>query len=244
MSKVYLSPSPQTYNIGVGNYGSESERMTQITEVVRDKLKSRYDVRVASLNESLEQRASSANNWGADVYVSIHSNAGGGRGCEVFAYSRVAAGAKIAKLIYDRLEKITPSADRGVKYNSSFYELRATTMPACLVEVAFHDNIEDANFIINNIELIGEEIANGIKSYFDDEDVIDTTGKIAVIQRTLNERYGYSTAVDNIYGPETKAALVKGLQHELNVQFGADLIEDRNIWPKNKGCMRKCWSRS
>ena len=218
--------------------------MIQVAEVIKDKLKDNYDVRIASLDESLAERASSANSWKANIYVSLHSNAGGGRGCEVYAYSRVAAGAKIARLIYDRLEKITPSADRGVKYNSSFYELRATEAPACLVEIAFHDNLDDANFIINNIELIGEEIAKGIKEYFGEENIIDKDGKIARIQRTLNERYGYSVGVDNIYGPETKTALVKGLQHELNVQFGADLIEDRNIWTKNKGCMCKCGNRS
>lgn len=39
---------------------------------------------------------------------------------------------------------------------------------------------------------------------------------------------------DGIYGPDTKRRLVKTLQHELNVQFGAGLSED-GIWgPKTK----------
>lgn len=233
--KVYLSPSSQTYNIGVGEYGSESLRMTQITEVVKKKLAYKFDVKVARLEQSLAERVSIANNWGADVYVAIHSNAGGGKGCEVFAYSSVSAGDKIAKLIYNRLEKITPSEDRGVKYNPNFYELRATNAPACLIEVAFHDNIEDAKWIINNISLIGEEIAKGIYEYFEIEyEEITGEGQIATIQRTLNERYGYSIAVDNIFGPETKAALVKALQQELNVQFDAKIVEDGIFGTKTK----------
>lgn len=52
------------------------------------------------------------------------------------------------------------------------------------------------------------------------------TGEIATIQSTLNSRYGYSIAVDNIYGNETRKALVKALQHELNVQCKKGLNED------------------
>lgn len=46
------------------------------------------------------------------------------------------------------------------------------------------------------------------------------------IQATLNERYGLNIAVDNIYGNETKRALVKALQTELNEQFGSKLAVD------------------
>ena len=51
-------------------------------------------------------------------------------------------------------------------------------------------------------------------------------GNIARIQATLNDRYGLNIAVDNIYGNETKKALVKGLQTELNKQFGSKLAVD------------------
>ena len=69
------------------------------------------------------------------------------------------------------------------------------------------------------------EIANGQGT-----DVIiekpkeNVTGKIASIQSTLNSRYGFNIAVDNIYGSETHTALVKGLQTELNKQFNAGLV--------------------
>jgi N-acetyl-anhydromuramyl-L-alanine amidase AmpD len=51
-------------------------------------------------------------------------------------------------------------------------------------------------------------------------------GKIATIQTSLNEKYGLNISVDNIYGNETKKALVKGLQTELNKQFGSRLSVD------------------
>ena len=51
-------------------------------------------------------------------------------------------------------------------------------------------------------------------------------GNVARIQSTLNEKYGLNISVDNIYGNETKKALVKGLQTELNKQFGSKLAVD------------------
>ena len=51
-------------------------------------------------------------------------------------------------------------------------------------------------------------------------------GKIATIQTSLNEKYGLNISIDNIYGNETKKALVKGLQTELNKQFGSRLSVD------------------
>ena len=54
----------------------------------------------------------------------------------------------------------------------------------------------------------------------------EETGKIAQIQNALNEKYGLVIDADNIYGNETKKALVKGLQTELNKQFEGNLVVD------------------
>ena len=51
-------------------------------------------------------------------------------------------------------------------------------------------------------------------------------GNVAEIQATLNDRYGLNIAVDNIYGNETRKALVKALQTELNEQYHRGLIVD------------------
>lgn len=59
------------------------------------------------------------------------------------------------------------------------------------------------------------------------EENIDTT--VQEIQKTLNERYGLSIAIDNIFGKETKKALIIGLQTELNNQYNKGLIVD-GIW--------------
>lgn len=245
MSKVYLSPSNQTQNIGYGNYGTEKSRMIQVAEVVQKELVKKFEVKMAQYESDLSTRATESNKWGSDVYVAIHSNAGGGEGCEVYAFSKTSKGNTLANLIYKRLEAITPSKDRGVKYNS-LYETRVPAAPACLIEIIFHDDKEDAEWLINNIELVGKEIAKGIYEYFGveyseevvEEPKVTVTGKVATIQQTLNSRYGLNIAVDNVAGSQTKAALVKALQIELNKQYNKGLAVDGDFGEKtNKACI-------
>lgn len=71
-----------------------------------------------------------------------------------------------------------------------------------------------------------EEIANGEVSNVVVEEKKEVAGRIANIQSDLNSRYGLNIAVDNIYGPETKKALVKALQTELNKQYNKGLNVD------------------
>lgn len=72
---------------------------------------------------------------------------------------------------------------------------------------------EIANCDVSN-EVISVEEKNVLK------------GNVANIQATLNERYRLNIAVDNIYGNETRKALVKGLQTELNKQYNKGLVVD------------------
>lgn len=77
------------------------------------------------------------------------------------------------------------------------------------------------------------EIANGQSTAENGQNMAESLvkdgqneGKIASVQSTLNNRYGFNIAVDNIYGNETKTALTKALQIELNKQFNAGLEVD------------------
>lgn len=71
------------------------------------------------------------------------------------------------------------------------------------------------------------EIANAENTAETAENTAENAeGTIANIQIVLNERYGLNIGVDNIYGNETRKALVKGLQIELNEQYGRRLSVD------------------
>lgn len=62
----------------------------------------------------------------------------------------------------------------------------------------------------------------------------EARGSVATIQSTLNNKYGFNIAVDNICGNETKKALIKALQTELNEQYNKNLNIDGILGEKTK----------
>lgn len=108
-----------------------------------------------------------------DVFlVSIHSNAGGGTGCEWHHYPNSDNGIDIANVFYHEYNKVFARLihegykNRGLKA-SNFQILRDTTMPAVLLELFFMDNIRDCTNILmkeHMIDKIGIFIANTIYS--------------------------------------------------------------------------------
>ena len=110
-----------------------------------------------------------ANQWPADIFISIHVNAGGGRGAETYCYDTNGAGGKLATCIQNQLVKaLSPFdagyQDRGIKAHPSFCVLRRTTMPAVLVETGFIDS-EDAKILTCHGDDIARAIAQGVLAY-------------------------------------------------------------------------------
>ncbi len=170
---VFLSPSTQEFNVGYGNFGTEEYRMNRIGDIVERLLKNQgYTVYRNDPNEKLSAAVRKSNEIGPDIHVALHSNASGqgynSQGPEIFANRPNTPGDRLANDIYDEIIKIYPYPDkgRGVLYTSSLYEIIRTNAPAVLLEVAFHDNADDANWIINNEEEIAQAIVNGINNYF------------------------------------------------------------------------------
>ncbi|MBY6276136.1 N-acetylmuramoyl-L-alanine amidase family protein [Symbiobacterium thermophilum] len=95
---------------------------------------------------TLSQRAKMANEWGADFFISIHINAGGGTGFESYVYNGNVSAATIAyqNVIHAEIMKSIGSVkDRGKK-RANYAVLRETKMPAILTENLFIDNANDA----------------------------------------------------------------------------------------------------
>lgn len=126
----------------------------------------RVDDTTGQKDVSLATRCKSANNWGADVYVSIHHNAGinggSGGGIVVYYYSSKAERKTQAEKLYDSLIETT-----GLKGNRSqrilkhgFYVLKNTNMAAFLIENGFMDSTTDVPIILS--EAHAEKTAKGI----------------------------------------------------------------------------------
>lgn len=89
------------------------------------------------------------------VYLSIHSNAGGGRGIEVFTSKGQTKSDKIAQIFFDVFEKTgkwkmrKDQRDGDDDKEANFYVLRKTDCPALLVELLFFDNREEALYLMS-----------------------------------------------------------------------------------------------
>ncbi|MFZ5645826.1 MAG: N-acetylmuramoyl-L-alanine amidase [Bacillota bacterium] len=145
-----------------GNGLAEADLTGQLGLIVKEKLAG-YDAEVEfAPRGSLNERAAFANNAGADLFVSIHINAGGGTGYESHIYIGAATTTlTIAKSVHTILSAWYAERgfrDRGLK-QSNFAVLRETKMPAVLLENLFIDRAEDAAFLKDNLPDIGNEIA-------------------------------------------------------------------------------------
>ena len=99
--------------------------------------------------EVLLNRAKIANAAAADIFISIHCNAGGGSGVETYCYEKGTEGEVLAERVQNSLAEGTPLINRGVK-TASFVVLKQTAMPAILVETAFIDTESDLKYLVGN----------------------------------------------------------------------------------------------
>lgn len=117
----------------------------------------------------LSTRTNRANAAKADIYVSIHYNAGGGSGVETYHYPSSAKGRKLAQCIHEYVIQGTPQKNRGIK-TANFHVLRETKMPAVLIEYGFMDDpsLKEARLMLNKDfqKECARETAQGICKYF------------------------------------------------------------------------------
>ena len=195
MVDVYLSPSTQEFNIGYGSYGTEENRMNQVADVVQYELE-RHGVSVErnSPSMSLREAVEQSNAVNPRLHVALHSNAGDGlsRGAEVYTHRFGGTGEELADNLYEELQMISPTEGLGVKESAplfggqGFYEMRYTRAPAALVEVAFHDNPADAQYIISNIYQIGSALAKGILDTVEIPYQQDTAENVTFLKNKYN----------------------------------------------------------
>jgi N-acetylmuramoyl-L-alanine amidase len=136
----------------VANGLKEADLTLKIAKHIYDML-SEYEgvqvrlTRTGNQRLTLSQRAKMANEWGADFFISIHINAGGGTGFESYVYNGNVSAATVAyqNVIHGEIMKAIGNVrDRGKK-RANYAVLRETKMPALLTENLFIDNRDDAS---------------------------------------------------------------------------------------------------
>lgn len=120
-------------------------------------------------SSSLRARVNAANEWGADYFISIHTNSNENpavNGTEVYVYSENSPAYAMAGDILQSIVNYVGTKNNGVRINRTFYVLRKTSMPALLVELAYLSNAGDAQKLLNDQYTFAYAIYMGILDYF------------------------------------------------------------------------------
>ena len=128
-----LNESDETRNVGRRLEECLRRRGVTVVDCTND--------HAATVSENLSKIVAMANAQKLDLFVSIHFNSGGGRGCEVYTY-----GAKKlaqAERVCENMQSLG-FVNRGVKDGSGLYVVRHTDAAAMLVETCFVDTASDA----------------------------------------------------------------------------------------------------
>lgn len=173
MPTIYLSPSTQESNLFVSG-GSEEYYMNLIADAMVPYLNAsgiQFTRNTPQMTAASSIAASNAGNY--DLHVAIHSNAapegryGTVRGSIVFYYPGSVQGRRAAEIMADNLRSIYPLPDLvRAQPSTTIGELRRTRAPSVFLELAYHDNYDDAAWIKANIETIARNIVLSLTEYF------------------------------------------------------------------------------
>jgi N-acetylmuramoyl-L-alanine amidase len=178
--KIYIDPGHGGTDPGATGNGLQEKNVTlSISLQVRNMLQATYGSgvsirmsRTTDITRSLQFRTDDANAWGANIFVAIHINAGGGTGFESFVYPGVGSTTlRLQDLVHANvlasMRTVSAVTDRGQK-TANFHVLRETVMPAILTENLFIDTVADANKLKNAafIAATARGHANGIARFF------------------------------------------------------------------------------
>lgn len=173
MPFLFLSPSTQEFNLYVTE-GNEEYWMNELADAMEPLLRA-SGINVTrndpSRTVSHSIRMSNAGTYGA--HLALHSNAapaslaGRLRGIDLYYYPGRTEARRLADLLRENLEVVYPLPDqvRAVT-TTSLAEVRETRAPSVLAELGYHDNIEDARWVQNNLQEIARALTLSVCEFF------------------------------------------------------------------------------
>lgn len=204
MPLLYLSPSLQPFNEFI-NGGNEQYYMNLIADEMEPFLITNgIQFERNDIGTSLRQAIAESNEGNYDLHLAIHSNSspeslsGILMGTDVYYRPDSYQGLIAAQIIADNYKNIypVPSLVKAVP-TTTLSELNLTKAPAVLIETAYHDNENDANWIKENIYNIAQNLTESLTLFFDIPFIatpqVPETGIVTTDGGSLNIRLKPST---------------------------------------------------
>ncbi len=184
MKKVYIDPGHGGIDPGaVGELSYESNIVLSFGKILSEVL-SEMGIetkmsRTADVFVGTKERPTFANNWGADIFVSIHCNGATSKfanGTETLVKTGKEESLKLAKLVQDGLVKSNGFVDRGIKFYDNLGVLNGANMPAILIELGFITNIREEKELnsIENQKKWAKAVGESIREYLGVVKDVDT----------------------------------------------------------------------
>ena len=170
MPNIYLSPSTQEFNPYSGG-GNEEQYMNLIADAMEPYLAA-SGIRITRNTPDMTAASSIAasNSGNYDLHFALHSNAsatGTARGIEAYYSPASERGRRFAEIVARNLQLIYPLPNSSrIVPTTSLGEVKRTRAPGVLVEIGYHDNPEDAQWIRNNVNTIAENLVLSLTEYF------------------------------------------------------------------------------
>ncbi len=168
--KIFISPSNQNGNLYAYGNTNEAEQCGKIGKAVKTALERCGFQTKLEQYDTMQNRVTHSDQWGADMHLAIHTNATGQHtagGTQVFFYAYNGFGNVACQKVFEELKDITPGSNAEVcKKYSALYEVYKPNATSVYCEVEFHDVAAYAKWIIENTEAIAEAIVRGICKFY------------------------------------------------------------------------------
>ena len=172
MPRIFLSPSTQEYNPYVDG-GNEEYYMNIITDALIPYLEaSGIEYNRNDPSKTVSNSIRMSNNGNYDLHLALHSNAaapnnaGNVQGSQVYYYPSSTEGKRAAEIFANNIKEIYPDPSKVKTVpTTTLAEVSKTNAPTILIELAYHDNPQDAQWIRDNIGTIAENLATSVSDF-------------------------------------------------------------------------------
>lgn len=212
MAKVFLNAGHGGSDPGAVAYGLKEKEINLATALECERILRKHGVEVVQSRnndetEELYEIVNEAIKSKADLFVSIHANAGGGDGFEGFYWSTSSNGKRLVQLAEKYVKELGQNS-RGAKVGDRLYVIKNTPMTAVLFESFFLDNDKDNDIGDTKEEqkAFGVAYAKAILEYLGIKYVEETPvvkNEYTQTQFVKDLQRAIGAQVDGIAGPET-----------------------------------------